>query len=310
MKSRIFAVAGFLALSLIWGSSWLTNGMVAAPPLRLQAMRLTVGAVMVSVLAALVRSRLPSPAALRANSLLGIMLIAIPFGLLTWTNQRSVVVLPMVLFGGVPLVTALLETRMTTTPIPWRAIQATLVGAGGVALLLSNGLSISASEIWGILVILGAIGSHAFSLVLTKAWLRDEPLLISVATQMGTAAATLWLLSEVFEKPDSTDWTRQAWIATLILGLIGSGAGYLLYLWLLREMKPREIATMFWMVPVVAIGEGSAAARQLPPWSILAAAAIIVGSLVVLFRARLELEEAVTLKVTVPQFDEHGQNLR
>jgi drug/metabolite transporter (DMT)-like permease len=300
VKSTAGRTSAYVALSVIWGSTWIGTQILSrsVPPLRTGAVRFMIGALLLALLAVLRRSALPDARALRANLLLGFTIGALPYALVVWTSQHASSFLPVLLFAGLPLSVGLLGDWMQSSPVRGTAMQAELIGFGGVALLLSSGLSVSVADISGGLAIIAAVVSHAASLVYAKRLLRGSSLLTSIALQLGCASAVLWLASAIAERGHASQWNGQAAVAIVVLGVVGSGIGFLLYYWLLGTMEAYQIAALQWMVPLFAIGEGALAMRQWPTWSMVAGGAVTLGCLYALMHADVPEVQPVTLQVT------------
>jgi drug/metabolite transporter (DMT)-like permease len=300
MNRRAVRIAGYLALSLIWGSTWIGSEMLTGrlAPLRVGALRFVIGSLLAGLIAVFLRSPLPRPRLLGANLILGSTIAALPYALVIWGGQRTFPVLPILLFAGLPFLAALLGPWMGDAPAPRFAFQGALIGIGGVALAVSNGLSVSLSDAAGGGAILVAVLSQAASLLYAKRVLRESPLLSSTALQLGSAAAVLWLLSTILEHGQIPQWDSQTAVIVILLGIVGSGIGFLLYYWLLDVMEPYQAATLQWTLPLVAIGEGAIAVREIPPWSIRVGAAVVLASIYAVMSARSQDDQAVTLKVT------------
>jgi drug/metabolite transporter (DMT)-like permease len=300
MNRRAVRIAGYLALSLIWGSTWIGSEMLTGrvPPLRVGALRFAIGFLVAGLIAVFLRSPLPRPRLLGANLILGPTIAALPYALVIWGGLRTSPVLPILIFAELPLLAALLGPWMGVAPAPRFAFQGALIGIGGVALAVSNGLSNSLPDAAGGGAILVAVLSQAASLVYAKRVLREAPVLSSTALQLGSAAAVLWLLSTILERDQISHWDSQTGLIVILLGIVGSGIGFLLYYWLLGVIEPFQAATLQWTLPVVAIGEGAIAVREIPPWSILVGAAVVLASIYAVMSARSQDDQAVTLKVT------------
>ena len=311
MNRRAATIAAYAGLSLIWGSAWIGRATLAGriPPLRAEGLRFSFGAAMAAALAAALRSRWPHGSALRASLLLGITLGVLPIVLVLWGGQRISAVMLTLMFGAVPLLAGWIGSASRF------ALQAALVGLGGLALVLSNGLSFSVDPP-GVIAILTAVACHAWSLVYARRFLRDPipagygSIPAFAAVQLAVAATATWLLSEGLERGQPWQWNRDAGITIVLLGALGSGVGLAFYYQLLRAMKPVAVATLQWMLPIVAIAEGAILERIVPPASVLLGSGVVLGCVWGVMRARFRSEGPVTLQVTGAPMDESEPKIR
>jgi drug/metabolite transporter (DMT)-like permease len=311
MNRRAATMAAYAGLSLICGSAWIGRATLAGhiPPLLAEALRFSFGAALAGAMAAALRSRWPRGSALRASLLLGITLGALPNVLVLWGGQRTPAVLPTLLFGAVPLLAGWMGSSSRF------ALQAALVGLGGLALILSNGLSLPVDAL-GAIAILAAVACHAWSIVYARRFLRDPipagygSIPAFTAVQLAVAAAATWLLSVGLERGQPWQWSRDAGTAIVLLGALGAGVGLALYNQLLRLMEPVAVATLQWMLPIVAIAEGALLERALPPGSVLLGSGVVLGCIWGVTRAKFRSERPVTLQVTGAPMDESEPKIR
>src|SRR5436305_1788386 len=84
-------LTAFLLTCAIWGSTWMAIRVVVVdvPPLWAAAVRFIISALLLALIAAVARKPLPRSAATwRALVILGITMIALPYGLLFWAERR------------------------------------------------------------------------------------------------------------------------------------------------------------------------------------------------------------------------------
>jgi drug/metabolite transporter (DMT)-like permease len=73
-----------------------------------------------------------------------------------------------------------------------------------------------------------------------------------------------------------------AWIAVAFLAIVGSLVAFTTYLWLLRVSSPSRVATHAYVNPVVAVVLGWAVDGEALTARMLAAAALIIGAVVLI----------------------------
>ena len=153
----------FAALGVVWGTSWIAAETLAeyVSPLRGAAARFLLAAVLCIPVILWKRVRLPRGRALGYVLLLSVTMIVFPFVLLLWAQLHVPSATVVVLFAAMPLLLAL-----STPGVPSRALQATIVAVGAIALAV--GASFSAAQAGGAAVALLAVASTAASLLVAR----------------------------------------------------------------------------------------------------------------------------------------------
>src|SRR5438270_1183967 len=170
MLTRKHYIAYFI-LCLIWGSTWAAIRLLVrdVPPLRAAAMRFALAAVILLVVS-LSRNRSPKLSARewRALVILGLAMVAVPYGLLFWAEYRISSSMTAVLFSSDPLFVALFMPLMLRTRVPRRAVFAMLVAFGGICALFYTGLSASTEFLLGGAAVMLAVVMSAWASVFAK----------------------------------------------------------------------------------------------------------------------------------------------
>src|SRR3954447_3339777 len=143
---------GYALCCAIWGSTWLAIRVVVreVPPFRAAAIRFVIASAILLTVA--VAQKYPLPASRRewrALSILGFMMMALPYGLLFWAEQHISSSVTAVLYSSAPLCVALLTPAMTGKPVPRAAIYSMLIAVGGIAMLFQVDLRASVNTLLG-----------------------------------------------------------------------------------------------------------------------------------------------------------------
>ena len=165
-----------------------------------------------------------------------------------------------VLFGLTPLATGLFsaivepETRLT----PSRALGLTL-GLGGLYLVFSAGLNFSDASVEGVVLTLTAVLINSATSVALRQLVKELDLPGMQVTTGSLIVAIPFFIASVliFEPEANLDFSQQAWIATVYLGLIGTGIGFTLYYYLLKHVTANRIALITLITPISALSIGS-----------------------------------------------------
>ncbi|MFY9939563.1 MAG: DMT family transporter [Silvibacterium sp.] len=304
--------AAFVVVGLIWGSAWIATSLVLPqmPGLYAGAVRFTIAASFAALLALATNLRRSNPlrkksASLISSLVLGVTMVSLPYALTVWAAGQVSPGVVATLFAFMPL-TALLLSKNGAS----RAISTVVIGIGGVALLVAQGLSTSTAQLKGALLIAGAVGLGAFSLDYAKKHLgarkhmRHVDLPASAAIQFTVAAILLGALSLVTEHREPIAWTKQLVASLLVQGVIVSGATLPLVYWLLTKLETWQVAALQWTATLLAVAEAAWFLRAKLPVETWAGAGIIVAATVRLSGGSgQESEETVTLQITNRTFD-------
>jgi drug/metabolite transporter (DMT)-like permease len=243
----------FATCAAIWGSTFLviSIGNDAVPPMWAATIRLVLAALLLTGLALVTRQGLPRGAALRAAAGFGFLNFGISFALLYWGETVVPSGLSAVVYGTVPLSTALFARAFGLEALRPLKLVGALVALGGVAALFSSQLGAGAPPL-PLLAIFGAATSASLSGVVLKRGPRQPPLGVNaVAAWAGlpVCLAASWLAGE------SHAWPRGAegWLPILYLTVVGSFGAFVVYAWLVNRWKLTRISFIAVIVPIVAL---------------------------------------------------------
>jgi len=225
--------------------------------------------------------------------ILGATSLALPYALTAWAVGEVSSGTVAVLFAFMPLAALLLSAEVASAAIP-----ALVVGIGGVAFLVSTGVSLSAGQIKGAALIVCSVVLGAFSLSYAKTHLRRSHLLVSVAIQFALAAVLLAILSAATERAQTAFPNRETLLLVLTLGIAISGLTLPLMYWLLAECEAWQVASLQWSATLVAVVESAWILRARPSTEMWAGAALIVGATIWLLRSNRGGPDTVTFQIT------------
>jgi drug/metabolite transporter (DMT)-like permease len=272
---------GYAALCLIWGSTWLAIRLVVrdVPPLEAAAIRFFAGAILLLIIAAVQKRKRPvTREEWQALLVLGLTIMAVPYGLLFWAEQYVTSSMTAVLFSAMPLLVALFTPLMIHRAVPRRAVFALLMGFGGLLLLFPSGLTATGRSLAGGFAILLAVVLSAWSVVYAKHRLHKIDPVVSTGLQLLFGSFALIWATWALEPHRQATWNRIAVLAMVFLILFGSCAAFVIYYWLLKKMQPYQLATTSLITPVIAVLEGALFAREPIPFLMVIAIAVILGS--------------------------------
>jgi drug/metabolite transporter (DMT)-like permease len=303
---RVRIVLGFLAIYLFWGSTYLAirYAIESLPPLLMASARWIVPGL--AFLAwARVREKAPAPTARhwKTTAIIGIFLLVGGNGIVSWAEQWVPSGWAALLIATVPLWMALLQWGMArirgrSHALAPLAAFGILLGFAGVGILLAGsgnlnhsngGANLGAREMFGsLMLVLAALLWAIGSLYSRTAALPSSPIL-ATGMEMLCGGITLLLLGTItgeWSRVELGSVTARSLGALLYLMIFGSVLGFSAYVWLLRVSAPEKVSTYAYVNPVVAVFLGWIAGGEPVTPGILAATAVIVGSVVLITSSR------------------------
>jgi drug/metabolite transporter (DMT)-like permease len=288
--------AVFVALGIVWGTTWIAAGTLDqyVPPLRGAAIRFLLAALLTVPMMLWKRLRLPRGRALVFVLILAVTLIVLPFLLLSWGQARVPSVTVEVLFSAMPLLLVFLTPSLAGRSVPSKAMQASMVGLGAMALALDA--SFRVDQIGADAVVLLAVASiGASSIVVRRELSRLHPVTVTVLL-LGVAGSLLFVASLALEHGQAAQWNRSAVVALAFLAAVAGAPAYAIYFWLLQRMEAYQVGTVQWIEPIVAILESAFFLRLGFSFSMITGSFIALICLVLVIRARAEDDDTVSLR--------------
>ena len=284
-EQRKFAVAAaFVALCVIWSSTWLAIkvGLRDLPPISYAALRF---AIAIAVLLAISVGRVPLLPKRRADFKLlawtGVLMFAVNYGLLFWAELHVSSGLSAVLQATIPIFGMVFAHYvLPSEPLRWQRVVGSVLAIGGVAVICSRLLDFGGLlAFWGgVAIVFGAAGA-AFSNVLLKA--RDVQLAPAMIAAWQMIFGTVPLLATGFVvdgNPLRFHWTGTAVFCLLYLAVIGSALAFLLLYWLLPRMSVTNLQTISLITPPGAVAFGwLLGGETFPVWSLAGGVLVLAG---------------------------------
>lgn len=238
---------------------------------------------------------MPSRRELVSLSLLGLTMMALPYGLLFWAEQRISSSLTAVVFSSLPLATAALTPLVARSAVPRRAVFAIVVASCALVGIFAGALRTKPEQAWGVVAVLAAVLSVAWASLQAKKRISEVHPVVSSGWQFAMAALFLFVCGALFERGQTMYWSGPVLAALTFLVLFGSVVGFSLYYWLLRYMQPFQLGSVQLVVPVIAIAEGALLGHERVPFTVMAAAACILACVFVVINADQKDEMMISI---------------
>lgn len=285
---RIKEWAVFIALGLIWGTSflWIKIALAETGPFTLVGFRLLFGFAGLLVVLAIQRPKLPRDRrTLLAFAFMGLFNTALPFILITWGETRIPSSLASILNGSVPLFTIVIaHFWLHDEKITAARLGGLVVGFIGIVVLVSGDLTPDNihSDIWGQLAVVAASIAYAVAITFSRRHLRGQPPVLQTGMVLLIADSIIWASALAgAERPLQLPHSFLPWFAIVWLGLLGTCLAYLLFFWLINAVGPTRASLVTYVFPVVGLVLGILILHEAADWRLLAGSALIVGGIAV-----------------------------
>ncbi len=277
-------VAVFVALGLLWGSSflWIKVALRSMDPQTLVAYRILLGAVGVLVYLRIRGQHLPSSVAeLAPMAVLGFFATALPFFLITWGELHVDSGTAAVLNSLTPIFTMLIAVVIVHTETATRLrVAGVMTGFIGAALLASREFALRDDPLAlaGVLAVTVAAISYAVGANLSRRLIHGTPRDVVAAGNLLFATLYIWafaiLTGANLAPPSETD----AVIAILWLGLLGSFLAFVMLYFLIDRAGATVASTVTYLFPVVGVTLGVLFLNELLDWRLAVGAGLVVLS--------------------------------
>jgi drug/metabolite transporter (DMT)-like permease len=281
-------ILAMAAISLVWGSTWMAIRVlvIAVPPMHSASLRFLLASVILLPFILLKRARWPKGRGLGATFLLSLTMVAVPSALTFWSEERLSSGMTALIFGAMPLISAVLTPWMAGRKVPRVAWQAMIAGLAGLALVLSGAILISLWQLAGALAVLAAVALYAGSSVYAREALIGVDPRTSTAIQFFLGGIWLAVGSATFERGRPSHWSEPAIAALVFLAVFASALTFTLYYWLLKKVEAYQLTSLQLIVPIIAVAEGCYFLHEAVPWTMLLGTAIVLGSVAYVMRSR------------------------
>jgi drug/metabolite transporter (DMT)-like permease len=280
----------FLALGLMWGSSYLfiRFGLDTLTPFTLVALRLAIGGAVLWAVLLVAREPLPRERRTYANlGLLSLFSILIPFSLITWAELAVPSSLAAILTAPVPLFTIVIAGfALRDEPITLNRVVGLVIGFVGVAVITGGSLAGLGENLLPQLALLGAAASYAVGGVIARRTTTHLRPMVPAAFQVLFGFVMASVLAFTFERPLALEYTAEAVASVLWLGILGSGLAYLAFFRLSTAWGATRTSLVAYVLPVVGIALGVVFAGEVVDLRTLLGAALVIGG-VALVNARI-----------------------
>lgn len=279
----------FLALALIWGTSFLfiKVGIRELHPLWLTFGRVGAGAATLLVVLAVTRDRLPRDRRIWAHLVVTAALgVSLPFTLFGYGEQRVPSVLAGIWNAATPLVALPLAVLVFRTEAPARRRAAGIaIGFLGVLTVLGVWRDAHGAQLTGQLMCFGAAMCYAVVIPYQKRFLagRAGSGLSMAAAQLLVALAQLAVIAPLLAgaPPVPTRLSASVLLCVGALGALGTGLAFVLNFRVIRVAGASTSASVTYLMPLVSTVVGVLVLGEHLIWNQPVGAAIVLTGVAV-----------------------------
>jgi drug/metabolite transporter (DMT)-like permease len=283
--------AAFVLLGLIWGSSflWIKIAVDEIPPATLVAWRMTLGAVGMLALLAIIRVEWPRGAGeWLPLVVLGAINAAVPIFLISWGEQYIDSGTAAVLNSLVPLFSLVIAgVALRTEPVTVLRVTGLLLGFFGAALLATRELDLraDASALVGAAAVVVAAISYAAGASYARHRVGRTHRYVVAGGTLVFAAIDMWALALVADGGVIVPAQVDTLVAVLWLGILGSFVAYVLFFFLIERIGATMTTMVTYLFPVVGVALGVIFLDELlDAWLVAGTALVVAGILIVTLR--------------------------
>ena len=280
----------FILLGFLWGSSYLfiKIGVDAGlQPFTLVSLRLLIGLALLVVVVAIARESLPRDLTTYGHlAVMGFFSVALPFMLITWAELSVDSSLAAVLTGAVPLfVIPFAAVILRDERITLNKVIGILIGLVGVAIVVGfDPASLVGDELLAELALIGAAASYAVGGVYARRNVHGLRPMIPALFQVAFGLVIVGIPAILLEGPIRLDIRPEALFAVIWLGLLGSGAAYLVFFRLLGNWGATRTSLVAYLLPIWGIVLGALVLAEPVDARLILGTALVIGGIALVNR--------------------------
>jgi len=258
-ESKPLIIAAFIAIYVIWGSTYLLNKIVVTEvsPLLLAAIRFSISGALIMLIAKLLKREIKVTKKQLLNSAIaGFLFLVYGNGMFVWALKFVDSGFGALLAATQPLFVLLLLRLIDGKKMQRQSIIGVILGIIGMYLLVSqNEITTSKDMLIGIFMIFSCVLSWSYGSVFVAKATLPKNFFVSTGYQMLFAGFFLFigsvLLKETWSSP--LDWSVKAQGAMFLLIAFGSIVAFTSFNYLLKIVPTEKVSTSAYVNPVVAL---------------------------------------------------------
>src|SRR5215472_10852488 len=298
-QHRITVILCFLAIYLIWGSTYLAirYAVESIPPLYTAGLRhLSAGSIL--LVWCLAKRLRPTWAQIRASIIIGVFFFLIGHGTLHWAEQKVPSGLASLLIASEPIWVFLLSTAVAKQ-WHWNAslLTGSLLGLGGVGLLMGRSAltSVPGMFVSSLAVVVSALSWSIGVVYSRRSHISGNPLLLSALSLLAGSGQLLLVgtIAGEYRGFSVVSVSLRSWLSLAYLIVFGSVVAFTAYNWLMEHYSPTLVATHTFINPIVAVLLGWLLASEAVTFNVLLSASMVVSAVILVDRGMARLPQRI-----------------
>lgn len=271
-----------IVLACLWGPSFMLIKIAVnyASPLAISTFRILIGTVALFGILRLKKASLSMGSVPWHHfAVSGILNMALPYSLISWSEQHIDSALAGILNGLTPFFTILISFQWHRNEKPGGyKVLGMLIGFAGLCCLLWPYLSESNSNsTLGIVLVATAAASYGAAAIYIKKNLAGQRPLIAPAYQLLFAGATLLPFLLAFGNPKQlTEVDAAFWWSVCSLGLLGTALAYIVYFKIIENSDASFLTLVTYIMPAISVVLGIVFLEERVYWNTYAGGLFIV----------------------------------
>jgi drug/metabolite transporter (DMT)-like permease len=216
----------------------------------------------------------------------------LPFFLISWAEQFVDSSVAGLLNGTGPLVTVLGAHFITRDELLTKGrLAGILVGLGGVAILLYDGLAqLGGQSLFAQLALILAFSCYAGGNLMVRGVRGITPVQLT-GFSLALSSVLALPLAYLLEQPEPARWSADVWLALLWLGLVSTAFAFSLRYVLIRRAGAGFMSNVGYTIPIVAVVIGVVLLGEAVTIPKLAAFLVILASLYITRHVGVKLRD-------------------
>ena len=284
MTTKTKAYLAWIVICIIWGTTYLVIriGVQEMPPFLFSGFRWLIAGPIFLVFLKIRGIPLPTKKDLLPIAIVGILLIGLGNGLITFGEQWIPSGLTALLVTTVPMLIVLSETLiLKKVAFNKTILLGALIGFGGILLIFGNNFALlfEAEYLFGIIAIYAGVISWASGTLYSKhkkeSNVKINPL-ANAATQMVIGGVFQVIVGLSIGEAERFEFTENGVMAFIYLAIFGSFIAYGSYIYAIEHLPISFVTTYAYINPVIALFAGWFVLDEILSFEIILAAIIIL----------------------------------
>lgn len=269
---------------MMWGWSFyfIKIALEGMTPTAVVLGRLIFGAAIVGLSLVISRTGLPrEPSLWKHLAVMALVTNVVPFSLFAWAQERITSSLTSVLNASTALMAAIVAALFLGERLKRSQAIGLVMGFVGVAVAAGLGAGdVAGSSLTGTFAGLGGAFCYAVGFAYSQHHDLGARPEATTAGQLLIATAVMAPFGIGTSITEGISLTPTRFLAVFVLGVLGTGVGYLIYYRMIAEVGAAKASLVTYLVPVVGLVVGVTVADEPFSWRLVIGAVLIVGGVI------------------------------